>query len=379
MMPLIQQPQTYEPPRQVPRVLAVEPDRDVCQRLQKALEADYRLSFSHSGGEAFSLLRKETFDLVLLDIALTDVAALELLSRIRSMALAPDTPIILIAPRGNDREIVGGLQQGANDYVATPFDLELLRARMKSQLIFKKRLDEQQQTITSLQHRQEIKDRFLRIATHDLKNPLNNILLAHFQLRNVVGDQPDAAEALDAIEDTVHSMSNLVEDFLDSAVLENGHPEMALGRIDIQQVVAEVVMRFEASARRKDIQLVMGEASGAVLADYARLAQILNNFVSNAIKFSTSNTAVTITSENRTPSVRIRVSDQGPGIPAEEREKLFKPFSKLSPRPTAGESSTGLGLWIVQELARLQNGTVGVECPPQGGSTFWVDLPVYET
>src|SRR5262249_25620667 len=112
------------------------------------------------------------------------------------------------------------------------------------------------------------------------------------------------------------------------------------------------------------------------LADYDRLVQILNNLVSNAIKFSTPDSTVTVSAERRDKAVRIRVADQGPGIPADERADLFKPFSKLSPRPTAGESSSGLGLWIVKEMATLQKGTVGVDCPADGGSIFWVELPL---
>ncbi|NJL57929.1 ATP-binding protein, partial [bacterium] len=74
--------------------------------------------------------------------------------------------------------------------------------------------------------------------------------------------------------------------------------------------------------------------------------------------------------------LRINVADQGPGIPPKERHLLFTEFGKLTPRPTGQESSTGLGLWIVKSLVELMNGSVGVECPPDGGSIFWVELPM---
>jgi two-component system, sensor histidine kinase and response regulator len=376
MMPLMMlMSQSTEPTLSRPRVLVIEDDPDARQRLQAALERDYRLQVVGSSLEALELLRKEIFDLVLVDILLPDMAEMELLNRIRAISLTADVPVMLISPRATDQAILQGLQHGANDYITRPFDMEVVRVRIKNQLALKKRLDEQQQTIAMLKTRDEIKDRFLRIATHDLKNPLNNILLAQYQLRNVVGDDPNAAEALDTIEDTVHSMSDLVEDYLDSAALETGYPELKLELIEVEDVISEVVLRYSMIANRKNIAIVVGKASGLVLADHDRLVQILNNLISNAVKFSSPDSTVTVCTELRGSMIRLQVVDHGPGIPQAERQSLFKPFSKLSPRPTGGESSSGLGLWIVKELATLQNGAVGMDCPPEGGSVFWVELP----
>jgi two-component system, sensor histidine kinase and response regulator len=376
MMPLVMlMSQTTDPTLSRPRVLVIENDADARQRLQGALERDYRLQSVGSSLEALELLRQEAFDLVLVDVVLPDMAEMELLNRIRTISLTADVPVMLISPRTADQAVLQGLQHGARDYITRPFDMEVVRVRIKSQLALKRRLDEQQQTIALLKTRDEIKDRFLRIATHDLKNPLNSILLAQYHLRTVVGDDPNAAEALDTIEDTVHSMSDLVEDYLDSAELETGYPELKLEAIDVEDVISEVVLRYGVMANRKNIAIILGEAAGRVLADHDRLVQILNNLISNAIKFSTPESSVTIRAETRGRMVRIQVVDHGPGIPQEERASLFKPFSKLSPRPTGGESSSGLGLWIVKELATLQNGAVGMECPSEGGSVFWIELP----
>jgi signal transduction histidine kinase len=114
---------------------------------------------------------------------------------------------------------------------------------------------------------------------------------------------------------------------------------------------------------------------GVICADRQRTTQVLNNLLSNAIKYSPRGSTVTIWAENSEQSVHILVADQGPGIPAEERSRLFTQFGKLTTRPTEGENSTGLGLWIVKHLVTLQNGQVGVECPPEGGSIFWIELP----
>jgi signal transduction histidine kinase len=112
-----------------------------------------------------------------------------------------------------------------------------------------------------------------------------------------------------------------------------------------------------------------------VWADSGLAQQILGNLVSNAIKYSPSGSAVTLSSAIAGEQVRIYVADQGAGIPESERDQLFQAFTKLSTRPTGGESSTGLGLWIASQLVAVHGGAIGAEFPAEGGSIFWVELP----
>jgi len=113
------------------------------------------------------------------------------------------------------------------------------------------------------------------------------------------------------------------------------------------------------------------------MADPNRFMQIMSNLVSNAIKFSPNDRFVTISSVVEGERVRLMITDEGPGIPAHEQNALFEPFSKLTPRPTNGESSTGLGLSIVKELVLLHKGKVGVDSVENSGCTFWVEMPLY--
>jgi signal transduction histidine kinase len=102
---------------------------------------------------------------------------------------------------------------------------------------------------------------------------------------------------------------------------------------------------------------------------------ILDNLVSNAIKYSPEGVPVQVDLEIRESAVRVKVTDQGPGILPEERPLLFRQFSRLSSRPTGGESSSGLGLYIVKTMADKLGGSVGVDSDPGQGSCFWVELP----
>jgi signal transduction histidine kinase len=274
-------------------------------------------------------------------------------------------------------EIVAGLQAGANDYITKPFDLDVARARIASQIALKRRLDERQQAISRLTSGYEMQDRFLKIASHDLKNPLNNIRLAHYYLRSILDDHPDVNAALDTIENTLNNMDELVAEYLESAALRTGQEELRLEAISAEDAIWEVISRYSAAAARKNVTLLIGATDGIVLADSQRLHQILSNLVSNAIKYSPHGKCVTVSATVSDGQVQMNVVDEGPGIPEAEQPSLFLPFSKLSNKPTGGESSSGLGLWIARELARIQNGSVGFECPASGGSVFWARLPAH--
>jgi signal transduction histidine kinase len=271
--------------------------------------------------------------------------------------------------------VARGLELGASDYITKPVDIPVVRARVDGQIRIKRRLDERKREIEYLQHEQEIKDRFFRIASHDLKGPLTNIRIAQFYLRKLVGDDPDAADVLDSIETTVASMQEVVDDFLDTAALQQGAITLNFETVQVEELLWEVVTQNSMSAQRKAIALTVGQAPGTVWADAGLAQQILGNLVSNAIKYSPLGSVVTLSSEIIGEKVRICVADQGPGIPEEERDQLFQAYTKLSTRPTGGESSTGLGLWIASQLVAVQGGAIGVEFPEDGGSIFHIDLP----
>lgn len=360
-----------------PHLLIVDDDSDILMLLKQILLHDYHVTTASNGRQALQLMNQQAFDLVLLDIMMPDMNGLEVLAIIRSNTPAEFLPVVLVSALTHSQDIVVGLESGANDYITKPFDPEVVRARVKGQITLKKRVDERSETLTNLQTRYEFKDRFLNIATHDLKSPLNSIRLAHYYLRSILGDNPEVIEALDTIETTVNTMNELVEDYLDSSAIQMGKADIRLERVIVEDSLWDVISRYSATASQKNITLLIGDSEGEALADYSRLTQIIGNLVSNAIKYSPFNRVVTVASQIIDGAIRISVTDEGPGIPESERHTLFEPFSKLSPRPTGGESSTGLGLWIVKELVTLQNGVVGVDFPDVGGSCFWIDLPCY--
>jgi two-component system, sensor histidine kinase and response regulator len=358
-----------------PHILVVDDEADNRRLLNRILSGTARITEAGDGRTALEYLSRESFDLVLLDIMMPDMTGLQVLEIIRGQPSTVDLPVVLISALSDTDDIVRGLQLQANDYIVKPIDIDVVMARVDTQLKLKQTSDLQKQAIAELEAAQQMKDKLLRIASHDLRSPLSNVRMVQILLREYVKDQPEALEILDTLQVTVDKMKGIIEEFLDAPKFQTTGIEIRLGHVEVAEIVAAVAAQYSRMAFDKNIAIQTQDLPGAVVADHARLEQALNNLVTNAIKYSPRDTVISLWSEIRGDRVRINVADQGPGIPIGERDKLFKEFSKLSTRPTAGESSSGLGLWIVRQMVNLQGGEVGVECPLDGGSVFWIELP----
>jgi signal transduction histidine kinase len=217
-----------------------------------------------------------------------------------------------------------------------------------------------------------------QIASHDLKSPLSNLRMAEHLLRERLESDPESIHILDMIRLTLDNMQIVIHDLLEVIELQSRHVAISLKPVSLHDVLITVFSQYEYPARSKQIEFSLNCDNRLVMADEKRLTQILSNFVSNAIKYSPHGSRITLTSISQHDRVRIVVADEGPGISEAERTQLFTEFGRLSSRPTGTETCTGLGLWIVWQLAVVMNGRVGADFPDEGGSHFWVELPAHQ-
>ena len=178
-------------------------------------------------------------------------------------------------------------------------------------------------------------------------------------------------------KDNINTMMNIISEFLTGQDNADGI-SATLEELAVADLIANVVNQNEIAAQHKNIEIITDyQADVLILADEKRLNQVMNNIISNAIKYSPKNSHVTIRTSYNEETWRLEVQDSGAGIPESERQYLFQAFSKsqISTEPTDGESSTGLGLWIASEMMRVQNGTIGMDTPASGGCCFWIELP----
>lgn len=257
--------------------------------------------------------------------------------------------------------------------------LEALARQIAAQLelrYVRKKLAEQNEALRQLNVQ---KNQFYGMAAHDLRNPLQVIEgYSKLLLNGVAGTvTPGQSKALEAVVNNCGFVLHLINDLLELSTLEG--TALTLNRVptSLETLVEKNVSLNRLAAEAKKIRLNFRAEAGipTVPVDTFRIDQVLNNLISNAIKFSHPGSEVAIEVGRREDGVRIEVRDQGQGIPAAELATLFQPFTKTSVRGTAGESSTGLGLYIVKRIVESHGGKVEVESAPGAGSAFRFWLP----
>lgn len=222
------------------------------------------------------------------------------------------------------------------------------------------------------------KTRFLGIASHDVRTPLGNIVTLTRELREKPPTAPFDPAVLDLIGNEAERVSTLVQDLLDIAALEVGRFALHRAPLDLQEIVQEALAqyRWQAAAKRVSLEYTtIAPGVAQVDGDSRRLLQVAANLISNAIKFTPSGSRVTASLAREADRVVFSVRDQGPGFTPEDIARLFQPFTPLSARTTAGESSHGLGLSIAHEIVGLHGGVLRVDPTPGQGANFRVELP----
>lgn len=243
----------------------------------------------------------------------------------------------------------------------------------------------------------EQKNEFLGIAAHDLRNPLANIMTVGSVLREDLTSYaaemppesvplpPSALWGTRTIETSAAKMLHLVENLLDVNALERGAINLTLEPVDVVQLAATSLERFRHAAHAKSITLQMDSVpddddddrkkEAFARADKGYAEQVLDNLVSNAIKYSPHGKRVLVRVKAGDSTVRVEVEDEGPGLNENDKARLFGTFARLSALPTGGEQSTGLGLSIVKKLVESMKGSVWCESEAGNGATFIVELP----
>ena len=219
------------------------------------------------------------------------------------------------------------------------------------------------------------KNEFLGIAAHDLKNPLTAII-GNAQMASLASDPRQVNKLLHNISDAADRMRALLANLLDINSIEQHGFKFQIEPCSVHALIQQSIDNNQLAADKKMIDLRAGASSDFfVNADASGVLQILDNLISNALKYSLPKSNVQVHAMQEADHILIAVRDEGPGISESDQKKLFQKFTRLSARPTGGESSTGLGLAIVKRLAEAMSGTIECKSAPGSGSTFTLSLP----
>lgn len=223
-----------------------------------------------------------------------------------------------------------------------------------------------------------LKTEFLNMATHGLKNPLLVIQgYADFAAKRA-DDERAVKKASEQIATASAQMQSLINESLKSAMIDRPSFKLGVRQIEWDQIIRRVVAENSLQAAQKEQQLIIEHIESCTMeGDEDRLRDVIDNLVSNAIKYSPAGATTRISLHCDPVKVRVMVKDEGAGMTAGDKEKLFKYFQRLSAKPTGKETSSGLGLAIVKRIVELHGGTVLGESEGKGkGSTFTVELPM---
>jgi signal transduction histidine kinase/HAMP domain-containing protein len=236
-----------------------------------------------------------------------------------------------------------------------------------------------QQKSRELEAANQHKSAFLANMSHELRTPLNAILGYTELIRDgIYGEVPEKiGEILERVDKSGRHLLGLINDVLDLSKIEAGHLRLALDDFSIKEVAHGVFASVEALAAERHLGLGLDVAPdvGLVHGDERRITQVLLNLVGNAIKFTPAG-EVRIEVRQVDGLVRVAVIDSGPGIAAEDHERIFREFEQADTSSTRTKGGTGLGLSIARRIVELHGGRIGVESEPGHGSTFWFTLPL---
>ena len=331
--------------------------------------AGYQLMVAEDGEEALAQTEQTRPDLILLDVMMPGLDGFETCRRLKARASTRDIPVLFMTALSETADKVKAFGAGGVDYITKPIEHEEALARVRTHLTMRRLRREVEAQLA-------LKERFMRIAGHDLRNPLCLILMAADLARRQPGASPEIQRYVENIGESATQMRRIIDTFLELRGPASSSPNGA-SRVDVNLLAEAVVRQHAHVAERKTITVGMELTADlpAARCDAALTYQALANFTSNALKFTPPGGRVTVGTRRMDGCIRVEVRDTGPGVPTQERTQLFHEHARLSPRPTGGEESNGLGLAIVKHLVEAQTGTVGADFPSEGGSVFWFELP----
>ncbi|MBK9637287.1 MAG: hybrid sensor histidine kinase/response regulator [Bacteroidetes bacterium] len=366
------------------KILIVDDRPENLYSLECILAQDDREIFqANSGEEALKIAFQEDLSLILLDVQMPDMDGFEVANILKSTKRTKKTPIVFVTAISKEKKyMLKGLEEGAIDYLFKPLDTDITCAKVNMLLQLYSQQIEIEHKNVELNKLNEEKNYFLGMASHDLRNPLGNIItFANFiEDEAAISLSEDHKNYLKIIINTSRGMMELLDNLLNVSKIESGEMLGKQIEFSVKDFIISCVNQTKNSADKKNIHLgfSIGDSVNSIHGNQEQLSQVLINLISNAIKFSHPETSVEVTADILDGHVVIKVTDQGQGIPESEQSKVFDAFTKTSVRSTAGEGSTGLGLNIAKKLIENHGGKIWLTSKKGQGSTFSFSIPLIQ-
>jgi len=343
-------------------------------------KAGYKTLTAYNGKDALEIIKKDSPDLVLLDIMMPVMDGHEVAAQLREMPERRDMPIIFLSALNSPDDIVKGFKFGAADYVSKPFNKDELLIRVNHQLslvsakrIISRQNDELQRTIIG-------RDKLYSVIAHDLRSPIGSIrMVMNALVLNIPKEtlDEDMYELLIMGNRLTEESFVLLDNLLKWTKSQTGRLNTVFqDNVEILPLIRGEVELSEVVAELKNIRIKLnGDTNAKVRIDQDMIKTVLRNLVSNAIKFSNPASEVNVNITEEEGQILISVMDSGEGISQENQDKLFKADSHFTSFGTDNEEGSGLGLLLCKEFVTRNGGKIWFESKEGEGSTFYFNIP----
>lgn len=327
-----------------------------------------------TGEEGLEIILRDPPDILLLDNKLPGISGMEVLEQIQISH--PDILVAMITSYASIEVAAKATDDGARDFIPKPFTPAELKASVDliTKQFFLKRI-----TRTMKEEGKKIRYQFLSVLSHELKSPLN-ALEAYLQMmkdRELGSDLEAYDKVLDRSMQRIEGMRSLILDLLDFTKIRLEKKEDKIDKLDLRERAKIAIATIKPLAIQRNISIsYIGDQGLYLEADPSDLDIMLNNLLSNAVKYNRDGGRVELRISKQGDTMELAVEDTGFGMDEQEISQLFKEFVRIKNKRTKGIAGSGLGLSIVQKIAKLYGGHIQVESEPDKGSLFRVILPL---
>jgi signal transduction histidine kinase len=379
------------------KIIAVDDNPENLNALKNILKDIYMVYPSPSAQDMFELLEHVQPDLILLDVEMPGMNGFETIKKLKNDEKYREIPVIFLTFMSDTESEMEGLKLGAADYISKPFVTLLLLQRIKTHLAV---TEHQREIIDLLELKtQEVKLReiaeqaaqsashaktnFLSRMNHEIRSPLNAVI----GMINIAKEEKDVASLkayLKKAGTAARHVLSVINNILDMSKIEANKFELSDAEFNFRKTMANIVELNGAGAQEKHQDIVLNVAPNVppfIICDELRLTQIMNNLMSNAVKFTPENGKIQINAEKpeekdgRPPqadeiTIKIEVEDNGTGISPEQQKTLFTAYNQADGAVAKNFGGTGLGLFIAKRIVELMRGTIRVESEQGKGAKF---------
>jgi len=378
------------------KILVVDDLTDNVRLLTLALgDYGYKVAGARSGPEALELAAIERPDAVILDVMMPEMSGIEVCRYLKADPETAPIPVIMVTAKDRDRDVIDGLDAGADDYVTKPFNPRILLARLEAVLRAKKAHDALKRANARLHAANELLDKknerlsklyntaqqFVDNVSHEFRTPLT-VIKDYVSLvgEGMVGEVNDEQrQMLDVACVRADDLNTMVDDMLDVSKIESGLLGAWRKDCHIADVIQNVRIALDKKAAVEGISfdVVVEDDLPEVFCDAEEVGRVINNLVANAMKFCGNPGVVQLRAKADAASqgIVVEVTDDGPGIDKEGLSAIFERFRQLDTQIRSSTKGFGLGLSIAKELVELNFGTMDVQSEVGRGSTFRFTVP----